>query len=155
VESKLGPLCTSAYCTCPEWLWGWRIWWNEDWQGKPKCSEKTCPSSALSTTNPTWPDPGSSPGRRVESQRLTAWAMARPLRPCYEIAIGLLYSWVSCKGLQSPSNCIVSPTGEVFKFFYFPKVIPCTTIFAIMYLPLISILFYSISNIFILYISKV
>jgi hypothetical protein len=26
-------------------------WWNEDWQGKPKYSEKTCPSATLSTTN--------------------------------------------------------------------------------------------------------
>jgi hypothetical protein len=43
-----------AYCNCPGWLWGWRIWWNE-WQGKPKY---------LSTTNPTWPDPGLNPGRR-------------------------------------------------------------------------------------------
>jgi hypothetical protein len=52
-----------AYCTCPGWLWGWRIWWNH-WQGKPKYSEKTCPNATLSTTNPTWPDPGSNPGRR-------------------------------------------------------------------------------------------
>jgi hypothetical protein len=28
-------------------------WWNDDWQGKPKYSEKTCPSVTLSTTNPT------------------------------------------------------------------------------------------------------
>jgi hypothetical protein len=54
-------------------LWGWRIWWNE-WQGKPKYSENTCPDATLSTINPTWPDPGSNPG----SQRLTASAMARP-----------------------------------------------------------------------------
>jgi hypothetical protein len=53
-----------AYCTCPGWLWWWRIWWNEDWQGKPNYSEKTCPSATLSTTNPTWPAPGSNPGRR-------------------------------------------------------------------------------------------
>jgi hypothetical protein len=53
-----------AYCTCPGWLWWWRIWWNEDLQGKPKYSEKTCPSATLSTTNPTWRDPGSNPGRR-------------------------------------------------------------------------------------------
>jgi hypothetical protein len=53
-----------AYCTCPGWLWWWRIWWNEDWQGKPKYSEKTWPNSTLSTTNPTWPDTGSNPGRR-------------------------------------------------------------------------------------------
>jgi hypothetical protein len=52
-----------AYCSCPGWLWGWRIWWNE-WQGKPKYSEKTCPVATLSTTNPTWPDPGLNPGRR-------------------------------------------------------------------------------------------
>jgi hypothetical protein len=51
-----------AYCTCPGWLWGWGIWWNE--QGKPKYSEKTCPDATLSTTNPTWPDPGLNPGRR-------------------------------------------------------------------------------------------
>jgi hypothetical protein len=53
----------SAYCTCPGWLWRWRNWWNE-WQGKPKYSEKTCPDATFSTTNPTWPDPGLNPGRR-------------------------------------------------------------------------------------------
>jgi hypothetical protein len=45
------------------WWWLWRNWWNEDWQGKPQYSEKTCPSSTLSTTNPTWLDPGLNPGR--------------------------------------------------------------------------------------------
>jgi hypothetical protein len=44
--------------------WLWSNWCNKDWQGKPKNSEKTCPSSTFSTTNPTWPDPGSNPGRR-------------------------------------------------------------------------------------------
>jgi hypothetical protein len=53
-----------GYCTCPSWLWWWRIWWNEDGQGKPKYSEKTCPSATLSTTNSTWLGPGSNPGRR-------------------------------------------------------------------------------------------
>jgi hypothetical protein len=28
----------------------WSNWWNEDWQGKPKYSEQTCPSATLSTT---------------------------------------------------------------------------------------------------------
>jgi hypothetical protein len=42
----------------------WSNWWNEDWQGKPKYSKKTCPSATFSTTNPTWPDPGSKPDRR-------------------------------------------------------------------------------------------
>jgi hypothetical protein len=42
----------------------WSNWWNEDWQGKTKYSEKTCASATLSTTNPTSPDPESNPGRR-------------------------------------------------------------------------------------------
>jgi hypothetical protein len=46
------------------WGWLWSNWWNEDWQGKPKYSEKTCPSATLSTRNPTWPDLGSNPDRR-------------------------------------------------------------------------------------------
>jgi hypothetical protein len=32
--------------------------------GDPKYSQKICPSATLSTTNPTWPDPGTNPGRR-------------------------------------------------------------------------------------------
>jgi hypothetical protein len=51
-----------AYCASLRWLWWWRNWWN-DWQGKPKYSEKTCPSAALSTTNPTC-CPDANPGRR-------------------------------------------------------------------------------------------
>jgi hypothetical protein len=55
-----------AYCTAPDdrWGWLWSIWWNEDWQGKPKYSEKTCPRAILSTTNSTWPDPCANTGRR-------------------------------------------------------------------------------------------
>jgi hypothetical protein len=44
--------------------WLWSSWWNEDWQGKPKYSEKTCPSATVSSTIPTWPDLGANPGRR-------------------------------------------------------------------------------------------
>jgi hypothetical protein len=57
-----------AYCTCPGWLWWWRIWWNKDCQGKPKYSEKTCPSATLSTTTLTGPAPGLTPGRRGGTQ---------------------------------------------------------------------------------------
>jgi hypothetical protein len=32
--------------------WVWSSQWNENWHGKPKYSEKTCPSATLSTTNP-------------------------------------------------------------------------------------------------------
>jgi hypothetical protein len=67
-----------AYCTCPGLLWGWRIWWNDDWQGKPKVLEKTCSSATLSTTNPTWIYRARTRAAAVGSQRITAWGMARP-----------------------------------------------------------------------------
>jgi hypothetical protein len=39
--------------------------WNEIDRGKPKYSGgQTCPNATLSTTNPTWTDPGSNPGLR-------------------------------------------------------------------------------------------
>jgi hypothetical protein len=67
---RLSPLGTSAtnwpIVPAPDARW-WCMWssrWNENWQGKPQYSEKTFPSATLSTTNPTWPDLGSNPGRR-------------------------------------------------------------------------------------------
>jgi hypothetical protein len=50
--------------------------------GKPKYSEKTCPSVILSTTNPMWSDPGSNPGRRggkPATNRLRYGSTTRPL----------------------------------------------------------------------------
>jgi hypothetical protein len=52
-----------AYFTIPGWCMMMGVeqpvkWW----QGKLKCSEKTCSSAALSTTNPTWPDLSSNLG---------------------------------------------------------------------------------------------
>jgi hypothetical protein len=92
-----------AYCTCLGWLWWWRIWWNEDWQGKPKYSKKTCPSTTLSTTNPTWKTRARTRAAAVGSQRLTAWAMARPNEPHMQLAIS---AWC-----PSPSyNCLVRPS---------------------------------------------
>jgi hypothetical protein len=49
------PIATAPH---DRWWWLRRNWWNEDWQGKPKYSEKTYPSAILSTTNPTWLDLG-------------------------------------------------------------------------------------------------
>jgi hypothetical protein len=45
------------------WRWMSSFRWNENWDGKPKCSEKTCLSASLSTANSTWPDLGLEPGR--------------------------------------------------------------------------------------------
>jgi hypothetical protein len=40
----------------------WSNWWNKNWQGKPKYSEKTYPSATLSTTKFQMRDPVSIPG---------------------------------------------------------------------------------------------
>jgi hypothetical protein len=74
---------TLAYCTfSPNDIWGWlwSNWWSERrLQGKPKHSEKTCPSSTLSHHKSHMPRSGFEPRpAAVGSQRLTAWAMARP-----------------------------------------------------------------------------
>jgi hypothetical protein len=56
-----------AYCTSPEWYM-MNMEQSVEWElaGETKCSEQTCPSVTLSTTNPIWPDFGSNPGRRGE-----------------------------------------------------------------------------------------
>jgi hypothetical protein len=56
------------------WWWLWSNWWNEDWQGKRKYSEKTCPGATLFTTNPTWLDPSSNRshhGGKLATNRLS------------------------------------------------------------------------------------
>jgi hypothetical protein len=48
---------------CPFPSNGALVEWN--WQGKTEeRGAKTCPSATLSSTNPTWTDPGSNPGLR-------------------------------------------------------------------------------------------
>jgi hypothetical protein len=47
------------------WVWTATVEWFID-RGKQKNSEKPCASATLSTTNPTWIDPGANPGLRGE-----------------------------------------------------------------------------------------
>jgi hypothetical protein len=56
---SLGTAATSGLLYKPQMIdedHFWSNWWNEDWQGKPTYSEKTCCSATLSTTNPTRPN---------------------------------------------------------------------------------------------------
>jgi hypothetical protein len=49
---SLGTAATSGLLYKPQMIdedGFWSNWWNNDWQGKPKYSEKTCPSATLST----------------------------------------------------------------------------------------------------------
>jgi hypothetical protein len=77
---RLSPLGTSAtngpIVPAPDDRWVWSIWWNENWQGKQKYSEKTCPSATLSTTNPTCPELQSNPDRRGGKLTTNLWATA-------------------------------------------------------------------------------
>jgi hypothetical protein len=74
----------------PVGRWILRIWWNENWQGKPKYSEEACPSITLFTTNPTWLHPDSNPVAAVGSRRLTAWDMARLLK---QVTLSFDFTW--------------------------------------------------------------
>jgi hypothetical protein len=60
-EVRMSPLGTPAtigpVVPAPDDRWLWSSWWNENWQGKPKYSEKTTLSSTSSATNSTWPYP--------------------------------------------------------------------------------------------------
>jgi hypothetical protein len=70
-----------AYCASLGWWWrwSWRSRWNVDWQGKPKFSEKICPSATFvhhkipHDQTRVW-----TRATMVGSRRLTAWAIARP-----------------------------------------------------------------------------
>jgi hypothetical protein len=95
---RLSPLRTSAtnwrIVPAPDdkwWVWSSR--WNENWQRKPKYSEKTWPSVTLSTTNPTWPELSSNPGRscgKPTTNHLT-YGTAKT-------AFILSFSSINCKG---------------------------------------------------------
>jgi hypothetical protein len=82
---RLSPLGTSAtnwpVAPAPDdrWWWMWSSRRNENWQGKPKYSEKTYPSATLFTINPTWPDLGLNPGRRSGKPESTPWITARSI----------------------------------------------------------------------------
>jgi hypothetical protein len=58
-------------------------WWNENWQEKPKYSEKICPNASLSATNPIRSDLVSNldrSGGKPATNRLsygTAWGKIR------------------------------------------------------------------------------
>jgi hypothetical protein len=51
----------------PQMIWVWRATVEWYWQGKiKKTQRKTCPTATLSTTNPTWINPGANPGLHGE-----------------------------------------------------------------------------------------
>jgi hypothetical protein len=110
----LGTAATSGLLYQP-WMIGeddcGEIWWNQDWQGNPKYSEKTCPSATLSTTNPTRLDPGLNSGRRggkPATNRLSYGATSQPFRSYL----------ISCRSSTSSFNNIC--TNITYHLLYVP-----------------------------------
>jgi hypothetical protein len=64
--------------TDDRWGWLWSTWWNEDWKGKLKYSENTCPALLRPPQIPLYQTPDRTRAAAMGSQRLTAWAMERP-----------------------------------------------------------------------------
>jgi hypothetical protein len=93
------------------WWWWWRIWWNEDWQGKPKFLEKTCPSATLSTTNPTWPDPGRRGGKPA-TNRLSYGAAPRKNVTKYVSYFPIIL----CKCCSSAFKLVMTTSSTSFPF---------------------------------------
>jgi hypothetical protein len=54
------------YCSSPRWYEFGERWWNDIDRGNRRTRRKTFPSATLSTTNPTWIDPGANTGLRGE-----------------------------------------------------------------------------------------
>jgi hypothetical protein len=105
-----------AYCASPGWLWWWRNRWN-DWQGKPKYSEKTCSSAAVSTSNPTC-CPYANPGRRG-SDILNKTRLKDRLQPCKHpraIRFGPRYG-EACPERLSLKKSVNSLTDDADHFF--------------------------------------
>jgi hypothetical protein len=64
---KRGCLLTLAYYAFPRCYEFGERWWNDILTGENRRTRrKTCPSSTLSTTNPTWIGRGANPGLHVE-----------------------------------------------------------------------------------------
>jgi hypothetical protein len=86
---RLSPLRASAtnwpIVPAPDDRWIWSSQWNENWQRKPKYSEKICPSATLPTINPTWPDLDSNSGRRgwKPATNRMSYGTALPLLHCF------------------------------------------------------------------------
>jgi hypothetical protein len=68
-----------AYCACPGWLWGWRIFGGmNNGRGNPSTRRKPAPAPLCPRQIPLDKTRDRTRATAVGSQRLTAWAMARP-----------------------------------------------------------------------------
>jgi hypothetical protein len=113
VESTLGPLgmsATSGLLYLPRVivrmeLVEWRL------AGETEVLEKTCCSPTLSTTNPTWPDPGANPGRSGGKPATNRFSYGAASFIVVKFVCGLLW-WTGRLRDRSSS------TGRVINFLF-------------------------------------
>jgi hypothetical protein len=117
----LSPFWPIVQAPDDRWGWLWSNWWNEDWQGKPKYSDKTCPAPLCPPQIPHDQTRARTPGHRggkPATNRLSygaaqAYALTVPSRDkwCDKVTdwiIQLFIYFLSCL-------CVVDsrkPTGE-------------------------------------------
>jgi hypothetical protein len=107
VYEAIGTAATPGLLCQPRLIveWLWRSRWNVDWQGKPKFSEKTCPSATFvhhkipHDKTRVWTRTAA-----VGSRRLTDWVMARPMQ--------FIYFWVVSLDRASPGRKVYTFTWQ-------------------------------------------
>jgi hypothetical protein len=113
---RLSPLGTSTtnwpIVPAPDggWWWMWSSRWNKNWLGKPKYSEKTCSSSTLSTTNPTWLDLGSNPGCRGVKPAINCLRYGTAL--LWELGLNVKYNLDELRLSQRPCGLRHEPSSH-------------------------------------------
>jgi hypothetical protein len=90
------------------WRWEWSNLWSA-WQGKPKYSEKTCPKTALSTTNPTRHDLDSNSGRRGGKPATNSFSYGMAQKCTFILAFTFIYfSFSESSGLLPVPSCLAA-----------------------------------------------
>jgi hypothetical protein len=78
-----------TYCTCPGWLWRWRIWWNEMWlAGETEVLRENLPRRHFVHHKSHLPNPGANPGCfgwKPATSRFSYGVAWINLIPCYFI----------------------------------------------------------------------
>jgi hypothetical protein len=134
-QSRLGISVTNwPIVSAPDdmWWWVWRSRWIENWQGKPKYSEKSCFSATLFTTNTTWLDLGSNPAA-VGSRKLTTWTMARPTKEMTKSSEGFLIIQTEFSiRKRDVGNFLVPDQFQIFIGRFVPTTSYSSTVFRIL-----------------------
>jgi hypothetical protein len=96
--------CLYASILCfPQMIWVWRATVEWYWQGNTlRTRRKTCPGATLSTTNPTWIDPGANPGLRGE--RLATNDLSHGMAPFNYINLCNSILVVACNNAETEDH---------------------------------------------------